>query len=170
MGDPWTSTRAHRRPRRSPRGIAYLAFDLRGVPEPVTSASLTLWCTNSASDGGTVRPVADASWIEGSRSGVDATSANGPGLKWIDVDTNGDGAVDGLDASPYVPDDAHPIAAGAVTSNRAVTVDLTTAFQQGARIYALAIRSASSDGATYSSREHPTATQRPRLHVTFAAP
>ena len=154
----------------SPLGITYMKFDLSAVTGPVTSAVLTVWCTNSSNDGGTIYPVGDARWIEGTRTGIDASSANGPGLKWIDVDTNVDGKIDTLDASPYVPDSTRPVKAiGAVTAGGAVTIDVTAAFQQGPTVHAIAIRSASSDGATYSSREDPTVAHRPRLRVTFGA-
>ena len=59
---------------------------------------------------------------------------------------------------------------GAVRSGRAVTVDVTAAFQQGAAIYGLAIRSASRDGATYASRENTTVAHRPRLHLDLGTP
>lgn len=136
----------------------------------MTSATLTLWCTNASSDGGTIYTVGDSSWIEGTHTGIDSTSANGPGLGWIDVDTNGDGKVDALDGSPYVPDSTPVIATiGVVSSGGAVTVDVTDAFQQGAKIYSIAIRSRDDNGVTYSSREHPTISQRPRLHVSYTA-
>jgi hypothetical protein len=89
-------------------------------------------------------------------------------LKWIDVDTNGDGAIDALDGSPYVPGTTVRTI-GAVALNAAVAVDVTTALQQGPGVYALAIRSASSDGATYASRESTTVAQRPRLRLTLGA-
>src|SRR5207249_3837731 len=78
----------------SPARIAYLKFDLSAVTAPVVRATLTLFCTDGSSDGGTVYPVSDSSWVEGDRTGKDSTSANGPGLKWTDLDTNADGKVD----------------------------------------------------------------------------
>ena len=150
----------------SPFDITYLKFDLSGVTAPVTQATLSFWCTNSTSDGGTIYPVADSSWIEGTRNGKDSGSAGGPGLKWIDVDTNGDGKIDALDTSPYVPAFASPTAPlGTVTSGKPVTVVVTNAFQAGPGLYSLAIKNDKTDGATYSSRNHPTVAQRPILHL-----
>jgi hypothetical protein len=155
----------------SPVGLAYYTFDLRSVAQPVTSALLTLWCTNASADGGTVYRVPSSSWIEGDRTGIDTTSVNGPGLKFVDVDTNGDGQITAADTSPYVPDFTQPLAAiGVVGRNVAVTVDLTSALQLGARVYSFGFRSGNSDGVTYSSRENPTTSQRPRLRLTVAAP
>jgi hypothetical protein len=152
----------------SPAGVSYLKFDLSNVTAPVLSATLTLFCSNAAADGGTIYRVADTSWIEGTQTGASSGSAAGPGLTWNAVDTNGDGALTAADASPYVPDFATPLASlGRVVAAQAVTVDLTAAFQGGPGVYALAIRNADTNGATYSSREHATATQRPVLHLTL---
>lgn len=87
----------------SPERITYLRFDLRGVNAPVQRATLTLWCRNASGDGGTLYPVANAGFVEGNGTGIDSRSANGPGLKWIDVDTNRDGTIDRGDTSPFVP-------------------------------------------------------------------
>jgi hypothetical protein len=153
-----------------PRGITYLKFDLRAVAAPVETATLTLYCTNASDEGGIVYPVVDSSWTEGSGNGVDASSADGSGLKWIDVDTNADGTIGPGDASPYVPDLARPIASlGSVGKGKTVSVDVTAALQGGPRAYTLAIASESSNGATYSSREHPSLDRRPRLRLTFSA-
>jgi hypothetical protein len=152
-----------------PTGIAYLALDLRDVSRPVGQATLTLHCTNASSDGGTVYPVGDSSWVEGTASGVGVISKTGPGLKWTDVDTNADGLVDAQDTSPWTPDITHPIATiGAVASGQTVTVDVTAALQAGPRIYTLALRNGSSNGVTYSSRQHPTPSFRPRLTLVLA--
>jgi hypothetical protein len=151
----------------APFGISYLKFDLRGVTGRITSAVLTLTCSNKSSDGGTVYPVLDSSWVEGDRTGIDTTSVNGPGLKWTDVDTNRDGIVDGRDASSFVPDFTRPLAAlGVVVAGQAHSVDVTAALQGGPTLYTLAIRNGSSDGATYDSRQGTTATRRPRLRLT----
>jgi len=132
----------------------------------VAGATLILYSTNSSDDGGTIYPVADSGWPEGTGNGIDASSAGGPGLKWIDVDTNDDGLVGATDASPYVPDFARPIVAlGVVGRYHVVSADVTAAFEAGAQVYTLAIRNTSTDGATYSSREHPSASQRPLLQV-----
>jgi len=74
--------------------LSYLSFDLSAVAAPVTRATLTLFCTDSSPDGGTIYPLADTSWVEGDRTGRDASSASGTGLKWTDVDRNGDGSID----------------------------------------------------------------------------
>ena len=99
---------------------------------PISRATLTLVCTNASDDGGTVYPVADSSWIEGDRNGADSGSANGPGLKWTDVDTNGDGTIDDLDASPYRPvlTRCRSAGFGAVAAGQAYTVDVTPALSE----------------------------------------
>src|SRR5213594_1651389 len=73
----------------SPVDVTYLKFDLSAVAAPVTRATLTLFCTDGSSDGGTVYPVAASGWVEGTHKGGTSNSANGPGLKWADLDTNG---------------------------------------------------------------------------------
>jgi hypothetical protein len=152
---------------RQPFGIAYLKFDLRGLTGPVGQATLTLFCSNGSDDGGTIFPGLDSSWVEGTGNGTDASSAGRPGLKWTDVDTNGDGDVNGRDSSPFVPDFAHPVASlGSLSAGHAYTVDVTAAFQRGPGIYTVAIRSGSTNGATYSSRENSSGGQRPVLRLT----
>lgn len=154
----------------NPLGITYLKFDLSGVSAAVTKATLRLWCTNASTDGGTVYVVDDSSWIEGNRTGIDTSSVGGPGLKWTNVDTNGDNKVDGLDTSPYVPDTTAIASFGTVARGTAYTIDVTSALQSGPGVYTLAIRSSSTDGVTYSSRDNPTASQRPVLHLELATP
>jgi len=123
-----------------PAGIVYLKFDLSGVSAPIVSASLRLACTNGSSNGGTIYPVPDARWVEGTATGVDATTASGPGLTWNTVDTNLDGTVDARDTSPYVPDLSRPIARlGAVSPGQPATADVTAAVQGGPGLYSLAI-------------------------------
>jgi hypothetical protein len=154
-----------------PRGIIYLKFDLSAIKAPVAGAALMLHCTNASPDGGTVYPVAHSTWVEGAGNGIDASSRSGNGLKWIDVDTNGDRSVDGADASPYVPDFAHPIATiGPIGRWAQVTVDVTAAFQDGPGVYTLAIRNDVSDGITFASREYINQIRRPALTLTFSRP
>jgi hypothetical protein len=149
-----------------PSAITYLKFDLRAAATPVETAELTLYCENRSVDGGTVYAVPSSSWIEGAGRGVDGDGANGPGLKWIDVDTNEDGTVDAQDASDYVPDLSQPIVVlGAVAAGEHVSVDVTVAFAAGPGFYTLALVSNSDDGASYSARESPVEARRPRLHV-----
>ncbi len=161
--------------RRAMRGmdagvLLYLSFDLSAVAAPVTRATLTLFCTDSSPDGGTIYPLADTSWVEGDRTGRDASSASGTGLKWTEVDRNGDGSIDehdrgGADDS-FEPEFFRPVGAlGAVVAGQTVTVDVTAAFQTGAGLYSLVIRSGSTNGASYASRENSSATERPRLHL-----
>src|SRR6185295_3303340 len=134
-----------------PFGVAYLRFDLRGIGGRVRTARLTLYCTNASVDGGTVYPVADSSWIEGTGTGVDAASSVGPGLTFAAVDTNHDGVVTGVDASPYVPDFSRPLATvGPAPLRQPVTIDVSAAFD-APDLYTLALKSNSSDGATYAS-------------------
>ena len=152
----------------APFGITYLKFDLSGVSGRVTRATLRLYCTNSSGDGGTIYPVADSSWVEGDRTGLSSRSANGPGLKWVDVDCVRDDEVDARDGScsSYVPLFARPVVKlGAVSEGRRARTDVTAAFQDGAKLYTAAISSRSKNGATYSSRQHPRRSQRPRLRL-----
>src|SRR6184192_4831380 len=154
----------------SPADVTYLKFDLSAVAAPVTRATLTLSCTDGSSDGGTVYPVADSRWPEGTHKGGTSNSANGPGLKWADLDTNGDGTLDAADASSFLPDVAQPLAAlGSVVAGLPVTVDVTAAFQGGPGLYTLAIASTIANDAVYASRESATASQRPRLHLELGA-
>jgi hypothetical protein len=149
-----------------PFGVTYLKFDLRGVPAPIGRATLSLHCTNTSSDGGRVYPVGNSSWIEGDRNGIDATSSNGPGLKWTQVDTNGDGAITVADSSPWTPDLTRLLASlGPVERGRTYTIDVTAAFQAGPGLYTLAIRNSVSDGSTFASRNHPEPTYRPVLRI-----
>jgi len=158
--------------------IAYLKFDLSGVGAPVTRATLKLFCTDASPDGGTIYPLADSNWVEGDRTGRDSTSASGDGLTWTEVDRNGDGKIDGSDRGgsgeiepndDFVPDLAHPVAAlGSVVAGQTVTVDVTAALQAGPGVYSLVIKSASTNGASYASRENASAGARPRLHLELA--
>src|SRR5947199_8380291 len=112
----------------SPADVTYLKFDLSAVAAPVTRATLTLSCIDGSSDGGTVYPVADSGWLEGTHKGGTSNSANGPGLKWADLDTNGDGTLDAADASPFLPDATQPLPVlGSVTTGLPVTDDVTAA-------------------------------------------
>ena len=155
----------------SPAHIAYLKFDLSAVAAPVLRATLTLFSTDGSTDGGTVYAVSDSSWVEGNQTGKDSTSANGPGLKWTDLDTNADGKVDARDTSPFVPDFTRPLAAlGSVILGQTVTADVTAAMQAGPGLYTLAIRNGSTNRAKYSSRESQIPAQRPRLRLELGAP
>ena len=153
-----------------PAALAYLKFDLSGLSAPVTRATLTLFCSNSSPDGGTVYPVADSSWLEGTRHGETTASANGPGLKFADLDTNGDGTLDAADTSPFLPEIARPLALlDSVVAGQTVTVDVTAALQGGPGLYTLAIAAGSTNKASYASRESAVATQRPHLHLELGA-
>jgi hypothetical protein len=150
--------------------IAYLRFDLRAVAGPVARATLVLTCLNASDDGGTVYPVADASWVEGTRTGADGTSAGGPGLTWAQVDTNRDGRIDARDAAPWVPDFTRPLGTlGRVAVGQTRSVDVTAAFQKGPGLYALAIRSGSTDKASWAAREAAASASRPRLLLVVGA-
>ncbi|MCC6764065.1 MAG: metallophosphoesterase [Deltaproteobacteria bacterium] len=157
-----------------PFGVTYLAFDLSAEPSPIARALLALYVTNASDDGGSVvRLPVSPPWTEGTATGIDATSAGAVGLRWTDVDRNGDRRLDAADASPLVPDAGPVIASlGPVARGQRVVVDVTAAFTAGPGRYTLAITNTSSDGVTFSSREHPTAAQRPALYVTggVAAP
>jgi hypothetical protein len=149
----------------APADIAYFKFDLRAVKRPIARVRLRVFCTNGASRGGTVHVVKSSTWPEGRADGRTAASDFTAGLKWVDVDSNGDGVVDGRDMSSFVPQSSTIATFGAVAVGQTYVLDVTPAFNAGARIYTLAIRSSASNGATYSTREHPTATQRPTLLV-----
>src|SRR5262249_55505825 len=136
----------------------YLKFDLAGRNAPIIGATLTLHCLNPSPVGGAISVVGASTWVEGSGCG-----AGGTGLKWNDVDTNRDGKIDGQDQSPYVPATQVIATIGAVTLGQTVSVDVTAAFRSGPGVYTLAIRSTSSDGATYATRENATAAWRPHL-------
>ena len=70
-----------------------------------------------------------------------------------------------------MPDLTRPVVVlGSVERRKAVTVDVTAAFQQGPRIYTLALTSDSSNGATYYSRTRSIAEQRPQLLLSFGDP
>jgi hypothetical protein len=165
-----------------PLGISYLKFDLTGLAANryVVSAKLTLTCTNSTPDGGTVYPVPRSDWTEGEGCGPD-----GPGLSWVEytspttyhqtVDCNFDGKVDADDqdvdadadgCGAFVPDFSRPLASlGRVKPFASYTVDVTEAFDRGADVYTLAIANGSFDGATYRSREYSSAQRRPSLTI-----
>jgi len=150
----------------SPFGVAYLKFDLTGVRTKVSQALLQLTVTNSSVDGGRVYPIPVTNWLEGTGSGVDAATSTGIGLKWTDVDRNGDGVLDARDGSALVPDPTRAVASlGAVRAGTTIQVDVTKAVQAGPTVYTLAIMNGSSDGATFGSREAATASMRPVLHL-----
>jgi len=154
----------------SPIDLTYLKFDLSALRDPVAQATLTLFCRNGATDGGTVYPVGESRWIEGTRQGDTAASADGPGLKWIDLDTNGNGRLDAADSSPVLPDLARPLASlGPVVAGEPVTIDVTAALASGPGVYTLVIAGGTSNKASYGSRESTVAAERPVLHVELAA-
>jgi hypothetical protein len=150
----------------SPSGITYLKFDLSSVRQPVRGATLQLYVTNKSRDAGSIYLVPATDWVEGTGNGIDATSTGGPGLTWRDVDTNGDGELDTGDASPLRPEPAaRVVSLGAVRKGAAYRINVTAAFQDGPGLYTLAIMNESTDGTTFSSREHPSADQRPVLYI-----
>src|SRR5436309_4204524 len=117
-----------------------LKFDLSGVRTKIAKATLTLTCIHPSTDGGTVYPVASSSWPEGNRTGLDKTSANGPGLKWKDVDTNRNGQIDPRDSSPYVPDFTRPSASLVpVLPGQSSAVDVSGALATGVGVCTRAI-------------------------------
>ena len=144
-----------------PMRIVYLKFDLHRLPTDIRSARLLLFPLDGSADGGTVYPVADSSWVEGVGNGV----GEGPGLKWTDVDTDGNGRIDGGDDSPWVPDLSRPVAnLGRVEEGEPVLADVTAAFlHRGPGIYTLAIASGAANGASYAAREHETLGLQPQL-------
>src|SRR5581483_4052866 len=148
-----------------PLAYGYLAFDLSGIDGRITGATLTLTCLDGSKDGGTLYRVANPGWPEGDRTGTDASSAGGSGLKWTALDTNRDGKLSTRDTSPWLPDLKHPLAKfGKVVAAQSYTVDVTTAVSGSTRS-AFALSSGNKDRVVYASREHPTSP--PRLHVVF---
>jgi hypothetical protein len=134
----------------SPAGVTYLEFDLSAVTEPIGHARLILSVTNPSDDGGHVYRVHEASWPDGGA----APRASIQGLRWGDVDRNGDGRLDAADGSTLVPEQAPAVARlGRVKARRRIALDVTAAFTDGPGIYTLAIASGSSDGVTFRSRE-----------------
>src|SRR5438445_214185 len=96
-----------------------------------------------------------------------ATAASGLGLKWVDVDSDGNGVVDIRDTSPYVPDFTDPVGGiGPVGSGGTYSADVTPAFQRGAGTYTLSIKNDSQNGTLYFSRETG---QGPELRLELAA-
>jgi hypothetical protein len=147
----------------SPVRITYLAFDMPALTTPLARATLVLHCRDASPDGGTVFPVADPRWAEGTR-----VAAVGPGLTWSQLDTSRDGRLDARDTSPFVPDFVRPLAAlGRVAVGQTLAVDVTGAFVHGPGRYAFALRSASTDKASYGARESATAAERPVLRLEF---
>src|SRR3989475_11829931 len=154
----------------SPADLGYLKFDLSALGAPVARAPPTLFCRDGGAAAGTVYPVGDSRWVEGTRHGETTASAAGPGLKWTDLDTNGNGTLDAADTSPYLPDRSRPLATlGPVVAGQSVTVDVTAAFQAGPGLYSLAIVGTSPNEASFASRESTAAAERPRLHVELGA-
>jgi hypothetical protein len=115
-----------------PWGVAYLRFDpgIDLTKERVVSATLTLRCSNSSDNGGTIYPVTNTGWSEGDRCG-----AGGFGLKWGEVDCNRDGKITVADEacfSPFLPVFSRPITTlGNVSSGQSYTRDVTLAFGRG---------------------------------------
>ena len=148
------------------RRIVYFKFDLNAVTQPIAAAKLGLSCTNASDDGGTVHPVADSSWVEGVGRG--SAGAGGPGLKWADVDTNGDGLLDGADTSPYLPAFTDVVTAlGPVALDTRYLVDLTSALEDARGLVTVAMATGSSQAAGYASRENAAVDERPLLHLDF---
>jgi hypothetical protein len=146
---------------RSPPSVVYLKFDLSGIARPVLRSTLALFCTNASFDGGTVYRVGDSSWVEGTQ-----TRGLGPGLRWVDVDTDGDQELTDLDTSPYLPlHDRHAGVLSDCVDEQLSTAEVTGAFEDGPGLYTIAVVSHSDDGASYSSREDGNAGERPRLRL-----
>jgi cysteine-rich repeat protein len=156
--------------------ISYLKFDLGQTRNNIRRATLRLVCIDASPIGGTIYAVPDSGWIEGTCDGLTAACAGGPGLTWEQVDTLGNGEPDGnpLD-EPFEPDFGHPGPAlddvcPPGHPNEPYSVDVTSLVQNvQPGPFTLAIASPgrpelrSINPAEYASREHPTASLRPRL-------
>lgn len=127
---------------RAPFGVTYLRFDLRNVDGPVTRAFLHLKVSNPSRDGGRIYHIPSTAWNES--------------LRWIDVDTNHDKALDARDASPLVPTLSRVVGTvGRVVRDQSIEVEVTPAFSAGPGVYTLAVMNDSQDGASFWSREDP---------------
>ena len=147
--------------------FAYLKFVVPPLPGPVTAARLSFVSNNASPDGGTIYPVNDSTWIEGNSTGTDPTAASGPGLKWVNVDSDGNGVVDILDTSPYTPDFSNPVGGiGSVTIGGTCSADVTPLFKGGPGTYSFAVKNDSQNGTLYFSRE---TSQGPELRLELAA-
>jgi hypothetical protein len=145
--------------------VAYLEFDLSAVTG-VRTAVLDLHVTNPSDDGARIYRVPGRGWREGNGDGIDADRARGAGLRWNDVDVNGDDTLDRSDLSPLVPAAGEEVARlGRLARGQVVHVDVSRAFADGPGLYTLAITSDGSNGAAVASREHPAARWRPRLSI-----
>jgi hypothetical protein len=151
-----------------PASVAYLKFDLSSISQYVVRATLSLHALGPSFDAGTVYPVPDASWIEG--AGDPEVDPVGPGLKWVEVDTNGDEVLNENDADPYAPRFERRAGSLVSVEGMRAEVDVTSAFQDGPRLYAIAIMNDASDGASFASREHIDPTMRPRLVLEIGDP
>lgn len=151
-----------------PRTVAYLKFDLRDIRGRVLEAKLELTCTDGTAsetpDFGTIYPVRDSSWLE-----RHDPQTGEPGLRWIDVDVDGDGAIGVTERSRYAPLVTHPVAAirECIVGQPSLVV-VTPAFQDGRGIYSVAIATNDRDAVAYASREHPDLLWRPVLHLRLA--
>jgi hypothetical protein len=145
----------------SPAGVTYLAFDVSRVTAPIGRARLFLSVTNSSGDAGRVYRVHER----------EAPEPSIRGLRWIDVDRNGDGRLDAADGAALVPEPALAVATlGKVKARRRIAVDVTAAFADGPGVYTLAIASDSSDGVTFRSREARGGRPLLRLYRATAPP
>ncbi len=149
----------------SPASVIYLKFDLSGVPRFVARAMLSARCINASVNDATIYPVADSSWVEGTGTGIDVGSAGGPGLKWVDLDTNLDGKLDAGDTTPFLPEFGRWLGPLPCILGQASTVDVTAAFLTDAPLVSLAMDTDSSDGAGYASREIGAPSDRPQLRL-----
>src|SRR5262249_35070576 len=138
-----------------PAVLTYLKFDLSPLPRPFLRATLTMSAdAGSGIDGGTIYPVPDSSWIEGTCTGLDASCASGPGLKWMDVDTNADGVPKASDASPWVPHRERALRGfGLLVPGAAFSTDVTPVLQAGPGVYTLALANDFGSRSVYAARE-----------------
>jgi hypothetical protein len=151
-----------------PAVVAYLKFDLSSVPGYVVRATLSLHALNGSFDGGTVYPVPDASWVEGTGT---PEAPNGPGLTWRQVDDNGDDLLRDDDHTQYAPRlDRRAGAFLDVVRDTRAEADVTTAFQGGPGLYAIAIMNDANNRAMYASRENADGTLHPRLRLELGEP
>jgi hypothetical protein len=173
-----------------PRGVAYLKFNLKAVDAAefrVKQATLRLFSVNNPSVSGIdFYRLRNSDWIEGQCDGIEASctvtcdplhmSCAGAPLRFVDVDTNGDGIIDGQDTSSFLPNFATDLIGSLPNVPEGESdIDVTSVFAGREGIYSLVIdqhpngtAKVYGDGSTFASRDFFDATAHPILEVRLA--
>jgi hypothetical protein len=155
----------------APSRLAYLAFDLSSLRGGVRRATLQLYAMKPSASAANVYAVAGVPWTEGTGSEADKASRQGPGLHFIDLDTNADGKLDAQDGAPLVPEgNARVSVLGSTARGQRIGLRVTRALQRGPGLYTFVIAETGTDGTAFASREYPAAGLRPVLHIVRDAP